>query len=254
MTNCVIVEDNELTVVSLKKCMDREGDLHLAGTFTNATDALRFLNDHPVDLLFLDMEMEGMSGMDLIKNLIDCPKVIIITFTPSYAAEAFNFDVVDYIRKPLTYDRFQKAMAKYYKLQEGTTENGKEYYYAKDRNKMVQIFYKDVLYIEALEDYVKIHTKDKNYTILSTMKSVEDQFPRKDFMRIHRSYIVRLDKIKEIVDNCANINEVLIPISRAHMDEFMKRIRQIGSMATLMPFACCRLKATARQYLPISLR
>jgi len=225
--DCIIVEDNELTVLTLQKCIEREGGLTLKEVFNNGEDAFKYLNSHTCDLVFLDVEMGGMSGIDMIKQLVNCPKVIVVSFNPVYAAEAFNIDVVDYIVKPLTYDRFHKAVQKLGVTHGSPHAESKDYFYVKDRNKMVQVFYKDITYIEALEDYVKIHTKDKKYTKLSTMKAMEGQFPKNDFMRIHRSYIVRLDKIREIEENSVAVEGALIPISRAYMEEFMKRINQL---------------------------
>ena len=173
------------------------------------------------------METGEMSGIDLIKQLVNCPNVIIISSKDGYAAEAFNFDVVDYIIKPLTFERFHKAIQKVYKIKENLQSSSGDYFYLKYRNKMVQIFFTDVVYVEALADYVNIFTTDNKYTILSTMKGMENQFPGKDFMRIHRSYIVRLDKISEIEETTVSVGNKVIPISKTNKADLMKRIKLI---------------------------
>jgi DNA-binding LytR/AlgR family response regulator len=225
--DCVIVEDNELAILSLKKCIERNGHLHLEKIFNTAEAVFEYLSVHTCDILFLDIEMQGMSGIDLLKQLVNAPNVVIISTKPDYAAEAFNFDVADYIVKPLSYDRFEKAIQKVKIIKENIQTSNKDFFYLKQNHKMVQIFFKDVLYIEALADYVNIHTTNTRYTILSTMKAIENQFPKKDFMRVHRSFIVRLDKIREIEENTISVEGKLIPISRSNKEEFQRKINLI---------------------------
>jgi len=225
--DCIIIEDNELAVLSLKKCIEREGSLNLKNVFSNAEDAIKYLDENSCDLIFLDIEMKGMSGMDLLKKLGHSSNIIIVSAKPDYAAEAFNFDVADYIVKPISYERYEKAINKIKIINDNLKTSNTDYFYLKQQNKMIQLFYKDVLYIEAMSDYVSIHTQSNRYTILSTMKIIENQFPKKDFMRIHRSFIVRLDKIKEIEENSVLVDKKVIPISRSNKDEFQKKINLI---------------------------
>lgn len=222
--NCIIIDDDILALKTLKKCLERYQTLNLLTEFTNAEDALRFLNEQSCDLLFLDIEMGQMSGIDLIRKLTRIPYVIIISSKAEYAAEAFNFDVVDYIVKPLSYDRFKKAVSKVEKVAENLKSSDKEFFYIRQDNRMIQLLYKDVIYVEALADYVNINTADNRYTILSTMKAIESQLPSTDFMRIHRSFIVRLDQIKVIQDNTISIEGKLLTVSRSNKDAFLKRI------------------------------
>jgi len=225
--DCLILEDNELAVLSLKKCIERIGNIHIKKVFNSAEEVFGYLSNDSCDLLFLDIEMSGMSGIDLLKQLVNAPNIIIISAKPDYAAEAFNFDVADYIVKPLTYERFEKAILKVKTIQENIQASSKDFFYLKQQHKMIQIYFKDILYVEALADYVSIYTPNSRYTILSTMKAVENQFPKKDFMRIHRSFIVRLDKIREIEENTISVEGKLIPISRSNKEEFQKRINLI---------------------------
>lgn len=225
--DCLIVEDNELAILSLKKCIERDGSIHVKNIFNTAEEVFTYLNTNSCDLLFLDIEMSGMSGIDLLKKLVNAPNIIIISAKPDYAAEAFNFDVADYIVKPLTYERFEKAILKVKTIQENIQASSKDFFYLKQQHKMIQIYFKDILYVEALADYVSIYTPKNRYTILSTMKAVENQFPKRDFMRVHRSFIVRLDKIREIEENTISVEGKLIPISRSNKEEFQKRINLI---------------------------
>jgi DNA-binding LytR/AlgR family response regulator len=225
--DCIIVEDNELAILSIKKCIERNGNIQIKKIFSSAEEASAYLINDVCDVLFLDVEMGNMSGIDLLKQLINAPNIIIISAKPDYAAEAFNFDVADYIVKPLTYERFEKAIQKVKTIQENLQTSSKDFFYLKQQQKMVQLFFKDVIYIEALADYVNIHTATTRYTILSTMKAVENQFPKKDFMRVHRSFIVRLDKIREIEENTITVEGKLIPISRSNKEEFQKKINLI---------------------------
>ena len=222
--NCIIIDDDILALTAVKKCLERHHSIELLAEFTDPEKAYDYLKTNSCDVLFLDMEMEGLNGLDLIKKLEHVPYVVIISSKSEYAAEAFNFDVVDYIVKPVSFERFQKAVLKVENFAENLKSSNKDYFYIKQESKMVQIQYKDVNYVEALADYVNIFTTSKRYTILSTMKAVESNLPSKDFMRIHRSYIVRLDKIKEIEENSISVEGKLLPVSRSNKDNFLKKL------------------------------
>ena len=225
--NCIIIEDDELSILALQKCITREANLNLKEIFRSAEDALAYLKNNSCDLIFLDIEMKEMSGIEFIKKLGTSPNIIIISSKADYAAEAFDFDVVDYIVKPLNYERFLKSINKVNAMNESIQTANKKFFYLKQQSKMVQVFFDEILYVEALADYVNIHTSQKRYTILSTMKALENQFPKNDFMRVHRSYIVRLDKIREIEENTVSIEGNLIPISRANKEDFQRKINML---------------------------
>lgn len=227
MMNCIIVDDDELCLTALKKCIERVNGLNLIQEFGNAEKTLDYLLTNTADVVFLDIEMKGMSGLDLIRKLPHVPYIVIISSKSEYAAEAFNYDVVDYIVKPISFERFEKAINKVKKIGENLMPSNKEFFFIKQDSKMIQLLYKDITFIEALSDYVLIYCGQKRYTILSTMKAVENQLPGNDFMRIHRSFIVRLDKIKEIEENTVFVDNKLIPISRSNKEAFIKRINLI---------------------------
>jgi DNA-binding LytR/AlgR family response regulator len=226
--NCIIVEDDELSIIAIKKCIERSENLQLKEVFNSSESALEYLKNNSCNILFLDIEMPGMNGIELIRKLTNTPHVVIISSKKDYAADAFNFDVVDYIVKPLSYERFQKAINKINKIEENIkfSENT-DFIYIKNEGKLMQLHYNEILYVEALADYVNIYTSTKRYVVLSTMKGIESQLPASEFMRVHRSFVVRLDKIKEIDDNNLKLDGKIIPVSRSNRSEFRKRIKQI---------------------------
>ena len=196
--NCIIVEDDELSTIAIKKCIERTEGLHLLEVFTSGEDALEYLKINSCNLLFLDIEMPGMNGIEMIRKLTHTPHIIIISSKKDYAADAFNFDVVDYIVKPLSFDRFQKAINKINKIEENIKFNvNSDFIYIKNEGKLMQLHYNEILYVEALADYVNIYTNnEKRYVVLSTMKGIESQLPASEFMRVHRSCVVRRFNIK----------------------------------------------------------
>ena len=167
--------------------------------------------------------MPEMSGIEFIREFKEKPQIILISSKKEYAAEAFDFNITDYIVKPAAYARFLKAAEKALEIEESikvNDDNKKELYIKKD-SRLIKIDCKDVLYIEALSDYVNIYTTTVRYTVLSTMKGIEAKLPLKEFARIHRSYIIRLDKIKAIEDGAVIINEQTIPISNSYKKDFI---------------------------------
>jgi len=222
--DCIIVEDNEVAAFVLTEYIKQSSKLNLKGVFDCGESALTYLETNPCDLIFLDIELKEINGIDFIKQLVNTPNIVVTSSKANYAAEAFDFDVVDYMVKPFTYERFEKAIFKISRIQENLQTPNQDFFYLKHNNKMVQVFFKDVVYIEAMSDYVDIHTANQHYVIYATMKSMESQFPKQDFARVHRSFIVRIDKIKEIKKNEILINEKEIPISRANRDTFLKKV------------------------------
>lgn len=222
--DCIIVEDNEVAVFILKEYISQNSALHLKDVFDSGEKTLAYLKNNPCDLIFLDVELKGINGIELIRQLVDTPNIIITSSKANYAAEAFDFDVADYLVKPFTYERFEKAIVKVNKIQESLKKENQEFFYIKHNGKMVKVLFKDVEYIEAMSDYVDIHTGKDRFVIYSTMKAMESQFPHNDFARVHRSYIIRLDKIKEIKKNVVSLSAKEIPISRTHKEDLLKKV------------------------------
>jgi len=226
---CIIIDDNEVARAAVKHCVEKTPFLTLTGVFTNPIEALEAIKKERPDLLLLDVEMPEMSGIDFIKTFHDIPQVILITSKKDYAAEAFDFNVTDYILKPVEYPRFLKAVTKAKEMQESLKQETPESneLFIKVTNKFVHLNLKDVLMIEALADYVNIYVEKHRYTVLSTMKAIEDKLPKKDFIRVHRSYIVRIDKIKEIDDNTISVGDQNVPISRNMKDPVMSALNKL---------------------------
>jgi len=227
---CIIIDDNEVARAAVKHCVEKTPFLTLSGVFTNPVEALDAIKADKPDLLLLDVEMPEMSGIDFIKTFHDIPQVILITSKKEYAAEAFDFNVTDYIIKPVEYPRFLKAVTKAKDMQESLKQevpNSNELF-IKVTNKFVRLSVKDITLVEALADYVHIYTVDKQrYTVLSTMKAIEDKLPAKDFVRVHRSYIVRIDKIREIEDHTIVIGDKHVPVSRNMKDPLMNALNKL---------------------------
>lgn len=228
----IIVDDEPLSRSFLEKYCDKIGGLEVAGSFEDAATALAYLNRNEVDLLFLDVEMPDLSGFQLLDQLLYMPKVILTTSKTEYAFNAFQYGVADYLKKPFTYNRFQEAVSKIKdsltKVAENIINKDAEpcagEIFIKSDGKLTRLDFHDILYIESLGDYVKYFTEARNYLTLSTLKSVEEKMCRTNFMKVHRSYIVNLQKIKDIQDNSLVIEGNVIPISKTFKSEVMNRI------------------------------
>jgi DNA-binding LytR/AlgR family response regulator len=222
--DCIIVDDDRLSIELLKKLVEQTEDLNLLETFQNPVDAIKFLSSNEVHLLFLDVEMPGMTGLELLNSLKVVPEVVLVTSKKEYALKAFEFDVTDYLLKPATYSRFLKAVEKVREnLKQDTSriEFRGDYIFVKSDSALVKLDMRDILWVEALADYVAIVTPRKKYVAHSTMKSIEAKLPSSQFLRIHRSYIVRIDKIDAIEDNTVVIQSKMIPVGGTFRDRLM---------------------------------
>jgi len=227
MTNlsCIIVEDLQVAADYLRNCCDKSGTIEVKGHFTNVKDAVEFLNDQLVDLIFLDVEMPGDSGFSLIDQISYSPKIILTTSKAEYAYDAFEYHVVDFLKKPFTYQRFQEAIKKVTaSMEQASQDNGDDHIYIKTEGKLVRLKNDDILYIESMGDYVRFVTGDKRYITHNTIKNLEEKVNRKTFMKIHRSFIINIQKVENIRENALYINGLEIPISKAHKADVIRRI------------------------------
>lgn len=207
--------------------------LNILEEFTNAIEAIKFLNENKVDLIFLDIHMPNFSGLDFIKTLKDPPKIIFTTSDPKFAMEAFEYDfIIDYLLKPIELPRFEKAVNKAEKLQVKQTQitsNSKipliknDFYVNIDR-RLIKIDLSSIYLIEAKGDYINIKTEDKEYVVHSTLKKIEEKLPDSLFLKVHRSYIINVKKIIDIEDNSVLIKKDVVPVSRSNRPELMKRL------------------------------
>jgi two-component system response regulator LytT len=231
--NCIIIDDEEMARVIMSEMISRYSELNLIRDFPNAMQAIKFLNNEEVDLIFLDIHMPDFTGFDFIQSIKNPPKVILVTSDKNFAIEAFEYEcIVDYLVKPITEDRFQKAVqkAKSYKKdskQEKVAavarDNRNEFYVNIDR-RLIKIEMASVNIIEAKGDYIHIKTEVKKYIVHSTLKKIEDKLPKDLFLKVHRSFIINTKKIIDIEDNSVLIGKDVIPVSRANRPELMKRL------------------------------
>ncbi len=223
--NCVIIEDLKVAADYLKKCCDKSQLLEVKGIFPDVKQALEFLNSNMVELLFLDVEMPGASGFELLDNLAYRPNVILTTSKEEYAYSAFEYNVTDFLKKPFTYQRFTEALSKINPGEEKLSAPGtSDHLFIKSEGKLIRLSHNDILYIESMGDYVRFVTTDKKYITHHTIRGVEEKIDSGYFMKVHRSYIINLLKIDDIRENDLYIRGVEIPISKAHRADVLKRI------------------------------
>ena len=231
---CLAVDDEPPALEVLKKFISSVHSLELAGTCSDAIEAINFLQAKPVDLIFLDIKMPELLGTDFIRALKNPPKVIFTTAFRKYAIEGFELDAVDYLLKPISFDRFLKAVSKImqtslgeakpemesdnYRMQNKKTESGGYINFRSDR-KMIKVAFNDILYIESIKDYIKVVTTTNTVITKQSISSVEEMLPKEMFIRIHRSYIVSVNKIESYNHELVWIAKQELPISRMYRYE-----------------------------------
>jgi DNA-binding LytR/AlgR family response regulator len=235
--NCIIIEDDPLSMRVVEEFVKRTDFLNLKHEFHDAVEAINTLNvsEEDIDLIFLDIEMPEMSGIEFLNTVKNPPLIIIISSQEKYALEAFEYEVTDYLLKPVTYSRFYKAVTKaqeQQKAQEATKQQENDEIFIKKETALVRLKYNDILWVEAMENYIVINTYKQKFTIHFTMKSIMNQLPSDIFKRVHRSYIVNIKNIDRIEDNYIIIQvdkgTKQVPIGKAYKEKFMKEINLIG--------------------------
>jgi len=225
---CVIIDDEPLARKGLKEYVSDVDFLELVGEFDHPIKATELIGRGEVQLIYLDIQMPRLSGIDFFKTLSKAPPVIFTTAYPQYAVEGFELNALDYLVKPVSFDRFFKAALKakeYYETREKNVAEGAPssagYFFIKADNKLIKLVYDDILFIEALQNYVVIHTKERKYITYLTFKSVEEYLPAEKFLKTHKSYIVATGKIDSIEGNIIRIGTHDVPISRNLKEEVM---------------------------------
>lgn len=230
--NCIIIDDEPLARNGLKEYIADIDFLNLLGEFGNALAATEMIGSGNVQLIFLDIQMPKITGLDFFKTLKDPPAVIFTTAYPQYALDGFEVNAVDYLVKPISFERFLKATLKakdFFESRqsakaEAMSGNTEEYFFIKADNKLVKILYDDVLFVEALQNYVTIHTAEKKHISYLTFKSVEDYLPANRFIKVHKSYIIAAAKVESIDGNEIRLGQHRIPISRSLKDEVIDKL------------------------------
>lgn len=231
--NCIIIDDEEMARAIMAQFIANYTDYKVIGDFPSAIDAIKFLNQNVVDLIFLDIHMPNFTGFDFIQTIKNPPHIILVTSDRNFAFEAFEYEcIVDYLVKPITEARFLKAIHKLNSLKTDTpiTETKPivddvvhDFYINVDR-RLIKIDFHTVNIIEAKGDYIHIKTEAKNYIVHSTLKKIEDKLPKEVFLKVHRSFIINTSKIIDIEDNSVLIGKDVIPVSRSNRAELLNRI------------------------------
>jgi len=215
--NCVVVDDSAIQRLSIVKLVENNPFLNLIAEYSSALETKNGLNTHKVDLIFLDIEMPVLNGFELLDVLNNKPQIIFVTGKTEYAFKAFNYDATDYLHKPINRERFNIAVDKaldQHKLTLDFDEADGEHIFVKSNLKKHKVYIKDIKWIEALGDYVKLVTEENSLVVLSTMKAFEAELPEDKFLRIHKSYIVNLDKIDRFNSKNVEVGTYEIPLSR----------------------------------------
>ncbi|MFY7667052.1 LytR/AlgR family response regulator transcription factor [Flavobacterium sp.] len=225
--NCVIVDDSAIQRMVVNKHVSNSLHLKLVGEFSNAIEAKNFMSYNEVDLIFLDIEMPVINGFDLLDGLKKKPQVIFITSKPDYAVKAFDYDATDYLQKPITNARFdaaiRRALQQYSLLKDAPEEDG-THIFIKSKLKKLKVFTNRIKYVEAYGDYIKVITDDETHLVLSTMKSFENDLPSERFVRVHKSFIVNIDKVEKFNSKYAEIGTIKIPLSRNKKDDLKRAL------------------------------
>lgn len=234
MIRCIAVDDEPLALEIIEDYAKKSAALQLVQKFTRAADALKFLQEEErVDLIFLDIKMPDIDGIQLVKSLKNPPLIIFTSAYEQYALDGYNLDVIDYLLKPISFERFLKSVTKVQEYlskekapSSATSGDGKlnDYIFIKTEYKIIKINLEDILFIEALKDYTKIYTQNQPVLTLRSLKSFENKLPQEKFIRVHRSYLVSLDKINSVERNTVMIANQPIPISEGYRDRFYELI------------------------------
>jgi DNA-binding LytR/AlgR family response regulator len=225
--NCVVVDDSSIQRMIITKLVNNHPNLHLIGDFSNAIEAKGCMTIHNVDLIFLDIEMPVISGFDFLDGLKTKPQIIFITSKAEYAMKAFDYNATDYIQKPIMIERFNAAVKRAYNLQmlkSETREEEGDYIFVKSNLKKMKIYTSKIKWIEAYGDYVKVVTEEDSNLVLSTMKSFENDLSKEKFIRVHKSYIINIDKVERFNSRFAEIGITKIPLSRHKKEDLVKAL------------------------------
>ena len=229
--HCIIIDDEPLARKGLKEYINDVDFLHFEAEFDSPLKATKILSEGKIQLIFLDIQMPKITGLEFFKTLQQAPPVIFTTAYPQYALDGFELSALDYLVKPVSFDRFLKAAMRAKEYYEVRTKNISEiaaskedFFFIKADNKLVKIFFDDILFVEALQNYVSIVTRSKKFITYLTFKSIEEYLPAERFIKTHKSFIVSASKIDSVDGNDIRIGDHHIPISRASKDEVMEKL------------------------------
>lgn len=227
--NCIIIDDEPLAINVIKNHLIEFNDINLVKTFSNAIDGLSFIKENNIDLIFLDINMPILDGFSFIKSLENKPHIIITTAHSEFAVESYELDVLDYLVKPIPFQRFVKSINKVFRIFSNnnssiTSAEKSSIFIKMDKKKMKKIYLDEILVIESLKDYLKINTLTDRYIIHQTLSSFTDQLPENKFIRIHRSYTIAIDKVDTLEGNSLIIGGIRYIIGRTYIDDVKNKI------------------------------
>ena len=227
LLNCAVVDDSTLQRLSIVKLIENHQSLNLVAQYNNAIEAKEGIATSDIDLIFLDIEMPILSGFDLLDDLTVKPQIIFVTGKTKYAFKAFDYDAIDYLRKPISKERFLNAVhnaVTNYKLKNEEGFDEEDFIFVKSNLKKRKVFLNELRYIEALGDYVKMVTEHDSLVVLSTMKAFEALLPKDRFLRIHKSYIVNLDKVIRYNSKVIELEKEELPLSRNRKTDLVQAL------------------------------
>lgn len=236
--NCIAIDDEPLALDKISEYVKRIPYLNLIGSFDNAFSGLEFLKQHRVDLIFLDIQMEDLTGIQMLEVMQHKPKIILTTAYDQYAIKSYELDVCDYLLKPISFQRFILACEKVSdqlnnnssqqppKAEEFEQEKPEEYFYVKNGHKTQKVNFKDIFYIEGMKDYVRIYTEKEKIMTLLSLKKLEEILPINQFLRIHKSYLISINKIESIERNRVQIMGIPLPLGKSYQKYFFNIIEK----------------------------
>jgi DNA-binding LytR/AlgR family response regulator len=232
-TRCLLVDDEPIAVDIIRNHIKKLDTLEITGVCSNAVEAFEFLRKKPIDLIFLDIQMPKITGMEFLRTLKNPPKVIVVSAYREYALEGFELDVLDYLIKPVSFERFLKAMDKYYhqaeKYQAGfgvsvDPEDQTAFIWIRADRKNMKVLLNQIRYVEGLKDYVKIYLENQMIISKASMKEMEEKLPSDQFIRIHRSYLVSLTKIQAFTQDHVEVGRNILPIGTSYKTAVMHQL------------------------------
>lgn len=236
---CLVIDDEPLARDLMRSHIEKLENFEIVAECGDAMKALQALRNHPVDLMFMDIQMPQITGIEFLKTLKHPPKVIITTAYREYALDGFELDVVDYLLKPITFNRFLKAVNKYYQLTQEEKKNAAPaaiatqpedaFIYVKENKKVIKLHLNEILYVEGLSEYVQIYTENRKIITKTSMTHMEEKLPQADFMRIHKSFIVSLSKIEAFTSNSIEVPGKELPIGRSYKNSVLEALHYQGN-------------------------
>lgn len=228
--NCIIIDDEPLAREELQALLEEISDIEILAKFSNAVKALEFLKEHSVDLIFLDIEMPLMKGLEFAQLIPEQTLIVFTTAYPQYALKSYELDAIDYLLKPLDVNRLEKAVKKAVLYRELLSEkkntiesNTQDFLFIKADRRYHKIYFKDVWFVEGLKDYVIIHTRNQKLITAMNLKSMHQKLPAEDFMRVSKSYVVNLEYIDSFDNHTLYINESEIPLGEVYKKDFFEK-------------------------------